>query len=181
MVMLGSIKTQTEVGIYNASYKIFMIGLIPLAAIVKIFLPSLSKAKDVELLKRTIGNYGIMMFSSGIIIASFVFFSAELSVNIIFGNAYANSVYPLMVLALNVAVISVNIFFGNPLTVWGKQKAYSIAITFGAIINIILNLLLIPKYSYNGAALATLLSEVVVFWGVFYFFNLNLKKIITQG
>ncbi|NOX18870.1 MAG: oligosaccharide flippase family protein, partial [Chlorobi bacterium] len=37
MVMLGSIKTQTEVGIYNAAYKIFLIGLIPLGAIVKIF------------------------------------------------------------------------------------------------------------------------------------------------
>jgi len=56
-----------------------------------------------------------------------------------------------------------------------------VAITFGAIVNIILNLVLIPKYSYNGAALATLLSEVAVFIGVFYLFNVNLKKIITQG
>ena len=67
------------------------------------------------------------------------------------------------------------------LKVWEKQKSYSIAITFGAIVNIILNLLLIPKYSYNGAALATLLSEVVVFIGVFYLFNKNLKGLLTQG
>ncbi|MBU0473476.1 MAG: flippase [Bacteroidetes bacterium] len=181
MVMLGNIKTQTEVGIYNAAYKIFMIGLIPLAAIVRIFLPSLSKINESKVLKRTIKNYGIMMLSSGILIAVVIFFSAKVVVNFAYGNEYIASVFPLMILALNVLVISVNVFFGNPLTVWGKQKAYSVAITFGAIVNIILNLVLIPKYSYNGAALATLLSEVAVFIGVFYLFNVNLKKIITQG
>ena len=179
MVMLGNMKTQADVGIYNAAYKIFMIGLIPLAAIVKIFLPSLSKVKEVELLKRTIKKYGIMMFTCGGLIAAVIYFSAEYSVSIIFGREYTNAVIPLMILALNILVISVNVFFGNPLTVWGKQKVYAVAITFGAIANITLNILLIPKYSYNGAAIATLLSEVVVFVGVFYLFNKNLKNILS--
>lgn len=179
MIMLGIIKSQRDVGIYNAAYKIFMIGLIPLAAIVKIFLPSLSKIKDADLLKGTIKKYGIMMLASGGLIASVIYFSADQSVTIIFGSEYRNAIVPLMILALNILVISVNVFLGNPLTVWGKQKVYAIAITFGAIANIILNILLIPKYSYNGAALATLLSEVVVFVGVFYLFNKNLKNILS--
>jgi len=179
MVMLGNIKSQADVGIYNAAYKIFMIGLIPLATIVKIFLPSLSKVKDVELLKRTIRKYGLMMLTSGVLIASVIYFSAAQSVSIIFGDDYIGAVSPLMILALNILVISVNVLFGNPLTVWGKQKVYAIAITFGAVANIILNILLIPKYSYNGAAIATLLSEVVVFVGVFYLFNKNLKIVLS--
>ncbi len=179
MVMLGNIKTQTEVGIYNAAYKIFLIGIIPLGAIVKIFLPSLSKIKEVDLLKKTLRNFGILMFGSGLIISIFIFFVANFVIQIIFGNEYSGAIIPLMILSLNVAVISVNVFFGNPLTVWGKQKAYSIAITFGAIFNIILNLVLIPKYSYNGAAIATLLSEVVVFIGVFFLFNKSFKSILN--
>lgn len=178
MVMLGNIKTETEVGIYNAAYKIFMIGSIPIVTIMRIFLPSLSKTNDVESLKKTIRNFGIMMFSSGIMISLFIYLTADITINIIFGSEYIGSVIPLMILALNLLVISINIFFGNPLTVWGKQKSYSVAITFGAIINIILNILLIPKYSINGAALATLLSEAVVFIGVFYLFNKNLKNIL---
>ncbi len=178
MVMLGNIKTQTEVGIYNAAYKLFMIGLIPLAAIVKIFLPSLSKIKDRVLLKRTIRNFGVMMFGSGVIISGVVFLFAEIAIGLIFGDKYSGAVIPLMLLALNLLVISVNVFFGNPLTVWGKQKVYAVAITLGAVINVILNIILIPKYSYNGAAFATLLSEVVVFVGVFYLFNKNYKSII---
>ncbi len=181
MVMLGNIKTQNEVGIYNAAYKIFMIGLIPLAAIVRIFLPSLSKIKDAALLKQTIRNFGIMMFGSGIIISLFVYLTADLSINIIFGSEYLKAIGPLMLLSLNIVVISVNVFFGNPLTVWGKQKVYAIAITFGALANIVLNIMLIPEYSYNGAALATLLSEVVVFVGVFYLFNKNLKNILSTS
>ncbi len=72
---------------------------------------------------------------------------------------------------MNTIVVSVNIFLGNPMMAWGKQKEYAIAISFGAITNIILNFILIPKYSYIGAAFATLLSEVAVFIGVFYLFN----------
>jgi len=68
-------------------------------------------------------------------------------------------------------VISMNIFFGNPLIAWGKQKQYSIAIAIGAAANIILNILWIPKYTYIGASMATLLSETAVFTGVFYLFN----------
>jgi O-antigen/teichoic acid export membrane protein len=181
MVMLGNIKTQAEVGIYNAAYKIFLIGLIPLSVIVKIFLPSLSKVTDKELLRKTIHNYGIMIFGFGIIISGFIFGSAKHSITIIFGKDYLNAIVPLMILSLNILVISVNVFLGNPLTVWGKQKVYSVAITFGAIINIILNLVLIPEYSYSGAALATLLSEVVVFFCVLYLFIKNLKTILIEG
>jgi len=181
MVMLGNIKTQTEVGIYNAAYKIFMIGLIPLAAIVRIFLPSLSKVDNKDELKNTILNYGIMLLLTGIMIAIPIFLLSSEIIGLIYGHEYVGSVIPLTILALNILVISVNVFLGNPLTVWGKQKQYSVAITFGAIVNILLNLIFIPKYSYNGAALATLMSEVVVFVGVFYLFNVNLKKIITQG
>lgn len=177
MVMLGNIKTQVEVGIYNAAYKIFLIGLIPLNVIVKIFLPSLSKVKDKELLGKTIRNYGIMLFGFGLIISGFIFGSAKHSINIIFGKDYLNAIVPLMILSLNILVISVNVFLGNPLTVWGKQKFFAVVITIGAVANIIMNLILIPKYSYNGAALATLLSEVTVFFGlIFYFSNFLVKN-----
>lgn len=181
MVMLGNIKTQTEVGIYNASYKIFLIGLIPLVAIVRIFLPSLSKIDKKDELKNTILNYGIMLLLTGILIAVPIFLLSSEIISFVYGKEYVGSIIPLTILALNILVISVNVFLGNPLTVWGKQKQYSVAITFGAIVNIILNFIFIPKYSYNGAALATLMSEVVVFVGVFILFNKNLKVILKTN
>jgi len=178
MVMLGAIKTETEVGIYNAVYRIFMIGVLPIGVIVKIMLPSLSRISNKNELINSLIKYGIMLLLSSAAASVLFFYFSEDIMSIIFGEQYLAGTYALMIIALNIAVIGVNVFLGNPLTVWGLQKNYAIAISFGAAANIILNYLLIPQYSYNGAAFATLLSEVVVFVGVFYLFNKNLKNII---
>lgn len=180
MLMLGVMKTEAEVGIYNAVYKIFMIGILPIGVIVKILLPSLSRISNKDELVNSLIKYGTLLFASSISAAIIFYFYAGEILSIIFGKQYLSGTYALMIISFNIAVIGVNVFFGNPLTVWGKQRQYAVAITFGAIANIFLNMLLIPQYSYNGAAFATLLSEVVVFVGVFYLFNKNLKGIVPN-
>lgn len=178
MVMLGAIKTETEVGIYNAVYRIFMLGILPISVIVKIMLPSISRVDNKEKLLDSLIKYGTMLLLSSVLIATILFIYAAPIMKIVFGDMYISGVLALTIIALNVAVIGVNVFFGNPLTVWGLQRQYAVAITLGAIANIILNILLIPEYSYNGAAFATVLSEVVVFLGVFYLFTKHSRKIL---
>ncbi len=178
MVMLGAIKTETEVGIYNAVYKIFMLGILPISVIVKIMLPSISRVDNKEKLLDSLIKYGTMLLLSSVLIATILFIYAAPIMKIVFGDMYISGVLALTIIALNVAVIGVNVFFGNPLTVWGLQRQYAVAITLGAIANIILNIILIPEYSYNGAAFATVLSEVVVFLGVFYLFTKHSRKIL---
>ena len=173
MVMLGYMKPGEDVGIYSAAYKIILVGLIPFILILNSFFPSLSKiglTKSLEF-RNIIKQYAVLMLSAGIIVSSIIYFNASRIIDIVFGNQYDRAAAPLSILALNLLVISVNIFFGNPLIAWGKQKEYSVAIAFGAVTNIILNILLIPKYSYIGASLSTLMAEVAVFVGVFYLFN----------
>ena len=179
MVMLGFIKSQVEVGIYSAAYKIFMVGIIPFTIILNSFFPSLCRIglKNNVDFKRLIKNYFLFLFTAGVISTIILFFFKDFLINSIFGENYKNATLPLSILAMNAIVIAVNIFFGNPLIAWGKQKEYSIAILFGAITNIIFNILLIPNYSYNGAAFATLLSEVAVFVGVIFLFSKHTKKI----
>lgn len=173
MVMLGYMKSGEDVGIYSAAYKIILVGIIPFTLILNSFFPSLSKIGLINSLefRNIIRQYAILMLSSGILVTSIIYFNASRIIEIVFGNQYNKAAAPLSILALNLLVISINIFFGNPLIAWGKQKEYSIAIAFGAVTNIILNILLIPKYSYIGASLATLMAEVAVFVGVFYLFN----------
>jgi len=96
---------------------------------------------------------------------------SERIILLVFGGSYLAAALPLSILAMNVIVVSLNVFLGNPMMAWGKLREYAIAIAFCAISNIILNFVLIPKYSYIGAAFATLLSEVAVFIGLFYLFN----------
>jgi len=174
MIMMGYLRPEYETGIYSAAYKIFLISIIPFQLILNAFFPSLSRNnKDkTDSLKKTIAQYAYLMFAAGIISGIVLMVFAKYLILLIFGSGYLTAISPLSILSLNTAVISVNMTFGNPLLAWGKQKQYLIVITFGALTNVVLNYLLIPHYSYIGAAFATLLSEAVVFVGVaFYFFK----------
>jgi O-antigen/teichoic acid export membrane protein len=173
MVMLGYMKPESDVGIYTAAYKIFLVGTLPFQLIFSAFFPLLSRVglKDSLEFKATIKNYAKFMFGTGIVSGIILFIFSERIVFLVFGENYLNAAKPLSILSFNVLMVSINMFFGNPVMAWGKNKEYAVAITFGAITNIILNFILIPKYSYIGAAYATLLSEVAVFIGVLYLFN----------
>jgi O-antigen/teichoic acid export membrane protein len=173
MVMLGYMKPESDVGIYNAAYKIFLLGIVPFQLIFSAFFPMLSRVgfnKSKEL-KDTMKNYAAMIIGSGIVTGIGLLFFSERIVLLIFGEKYLASSLPLSILAMNAIVISFNVFLGNPMMAWGKQKEYAIAISFGALANVILNIILIPKYSYIGAAYATLSSEICVLIGLFYLFN----------
>ncbi len=181
MVMLGYMKSNADVGIYNAAYKILLVGIIPFGLILNSFFPSLSKIglERSSEFEKVFSQYSILMLSVGVLITLVVFFNAGEIIKIIFGNDFSNAKGPLLILSLNIMVICVNIIFGNPLIAWGKQKQYSYAIALGAVTNIILNILLIPGYSYFGAAFATLISEVAVFVGVFTLFNKYTYRMLT--
>ena len=173
MVMLGYMKSESDVGVYNAAYKIFLLGTVPFQLIFSAFFPALSRVglRNSQEFKDTMKNYAKFILGSGIVSGIVLLSFSESIILLIFGENYLASAVPLSILAMNIIVISINVFLGNPLIAWGKQKQYSIAVTFGAVSNIILNFVLIPKYSYIGAAFATLLSEVAVFIGLFYLFN----------
>lgn len=173
MVMLGYMKPESDVGIYNAAYKVFLLGIIPFQLIFSAFFPQLSRVglRANEEFKITIKNYAKFVLGSGIVSGIFILSFSERIILLVFGGSYLAAALPLSILAMNVIVVSLNVFLGNPMMAWGKQREYAIVIAFGAISNIILNFILIPKYSYIGAAFATLLSEVAVFIGLFYLFN----------
>jgi O-antigen/teichoic acid export membrane protein len=176
--MLGYYKGNSEVGIYNAAYKIFLVFIVPFQLILTAFFPKLSRNKPSKLnnFKSLFYTYSLSLFISSLIIFFVLFYFSNDIIHIVFGLKYAEAYKPLSILSLNVLVIGINIVFGNPLIAWGQQKKYIIPIGIGAITNIILNIILIPKYSYNGAAIATLFSEVAVFIGIIIYFNIYYSK-----
>lgn len=182
MVMLGYMKPESDVGVYNAAYKIFLFGIVPFGLIFSAFFPTLSRVGLISSreFKDTMINYAKFVIGSGIVIGVTLLFFSERIVLLVFGESYLASSLPLSILAVNAIVISFNVFLGNPMMAWGKQKEYAIAISFGALANIILNLILIPKYSYIGAAIATLISEITVFIGLFYLFNKFTAELFTN-
>lgn len=180
IVMLGFMKTNYEVGIYNASYKIMLIAYIPLGILLKIFLPSLARFGKNYRFKKDLQSFTVLMIFMGIVVMVPLFFLSESVLRVSFGSQYLAAEIPLKIFLANGLIMCMSIAFGNPLTVWGEQRFHAAILTLGAITNIVLNIILIPNYSFNGAALATLFSEVVVFLGVTVVFIKSIRPLYSK-
>lgn len=163
MVMLGFMRSAEEVGFYAVAYKvqflllgfygIFVSTLYPVVARLLSDNKSNSKAKLILLTKYS--------FILGIVNFIIVFFGANTIIRLIFGNAYLFSILPLKILIWQILFAYLNIV--PALCLLSIQaREYSIGTWIGAIINIILNLFLIPKFGISGAAFATAFSECII-------------------
>ena len=80
-----------------------------------------------------------------------------------FGNEFLPSIQIVTILAFTIILIGISYLTGFQYLIGtGKQNIYTIIVTIGAILNIVLNLVLIPRYYAVGAAIATVLSEFFV-------------------
>jgi len=147
MIMLGFMRSAEEVGFYAVAYKvqflllgfygIFVNTLYPVVARLLSENKSNSKAKLILLTKYS--------FILGIVNFIIVFFGANTIIRLIFGQAYIFSVLPLEILIWQILFAYLNIV--PALCLLSIQtREYSIGSWIGAIINIILNFFLIPKF-----------------------------------
>ena len=69
----------------------------------------------------------------------------------------------------DINIVFVNYLMGYLLNAIDKQRLFTLTVALTTMLNIALNLALIPKYSFAGAAYATLISEIVSFVMLYYF------------
>lgn len=158
--------TNQQNGYYEEAYKIVSLLLLITTVISNTLMPrvsSLYKSNKKELINHYMlksYRYAFMIslpMSLGLIC---------ISSNIVpwfLGNSFFPSVRILMILSLLLIFTSISYITGYQYLIsTGKQKDYTIIVTSGALFNVILNILLIPKYYAIGAAIATVLSEMFV-------------------
>ena len=162
-VMLGDMKGNAEVGWYKASAKImlifsilresFMLAVFPaLAALIKT-----DPSRISVVFTRTV-RYQIilaLLFIVGMICFSRMAF-------LIFGLEFRNTAQILPVIAWITIPQIISITSGRTLIAAGHQDRLIVTTGVSLLTNIIGNLVLIPKYSYLGAAYASVISETVV-------------------
>ncbi len=170
-VMLSFMRTDAEVGWYNAAHKIYE-GLIIFPFIICVILyPRLSQLfvvnkKAHSLLFARAAKY--MFISSLPLLICGVILSGNI-VNILFGEQFQNSVVALQILFLGVVFVFQIRLFQIILNSIDKQKVVMYVGLIGLIVNVFLNLLLIPRYGFTGAAVTTIISELIVF-SIYYFY-----------
>lgn len=173
-VMLSIIKGDEVVGWYNASYNIID-GLSPLIAgsVAGATLPLMSKYYTLQNKKKELENIYIQSFQIVFIIGLFISIVtttfADKIIELFYGKGYSNSAIALQILIWAFFIICMSTVSSSFLSAINKQRIVVIGTCIGALSNLVLNLLLIPQYSYIGAAFATVTTEFFGFTIYFYY------------
>jgi O-antigen/teichoic acid export membrane protein len=190
-VMMGYFGQITQTGWYNAARRIVGLTVIPATLILMSFYPVLSKLfrESKEKLQKVWNYYMESMIILAIPIVGGGLALAPKIINFIYAPNFSPSI-----LAFQILIFAAGInFLYNPyimmLVVSNQQKKYLWINLIAAVINIILNLILIPRYSLYGAAIAAVITYIVIlFLGVEFSrrftpispFNSRLFKTLTM-
>lgn len=171
-IMLGFMKDMNVVGWYNAAYKIILLIIGFQGLVNQSIFPRLSKlwsVKNFTQLEPFIHTVMSFMFLiSLILITSCLTFGAPL-VRLIYGNEFQNAVFAFMLLSFTAFLVYNESVTAPFLYACNQQSQHLVSVSVGASVNLILNILLIPRFSFYGAAVATIVAEIFVFSFLLYF------------
>jgi polysaccharide transporter, PST family len=163
-VMLGEMIGVNSVGIYAAAIRLTEVWyFIPMAILISVFPTILeTKSRDEKLYYRRLQRMYSLFTWMAITIAIIVTFIANPVIRILYGTDYSAASSVLIITIWAGVFVFQGLARGKWLIAENLQN-YSYWFTgLGVIFNIILNLILIPKYHALGAAVATLLTQFIV-------------------
>ena len=89
--------------------------------------------------------------------------TAPILIETVYGDSFLPAVPILYVQMLSVIVLHTSMAPAGGLSSWGRQKDHARASAIAAAFNVALNLALIPSFGGIGAAVATLISQLILF------------------
>jgi len=168
---IGYFKTVADVGIYNAAVPLAVLLQVIPSLFLQLFLPVIIKEysrKNFDLIKKLTKQIGKWIFLLNIPILIIMILFPGAVINIFFGSGYIQAENSLRFLAIGLFFYSIFNISENLLSMIGKSKIVLLNLIISSILNISLNILLIPKYGISGAAFSTMLSYIL--WGFLSFF-----------
>jgi O-antigen/teichoic acid export membrane protein len=146
---------------YNAVFRVVdALRLFP-AAVLAVVLPSLCTARDLT----RVAQVAAAVTAFGAVLAGALWMTADRLVPALFGEPYASAVPAFRILSLSFPLLSLNLALTHQLVGWNRQRAYAAICAFALVVNVALNAWLIPALSIDGAAWATLATEVCLTGG----------------
>ncbi len=171
-VMLGFMTTDTDVGYYNAAVKIKVILVSVVTSLGTVLLPRASyyiqrgELKEFHRITRKALNFVFLMATP--LFVYFIYFAKE-GIFFLSGNNYVGSIIPMQVIMPTLLLIGITNILGIQILVpTGREKIVLYSEIVGAVVDVIINALLIPVYASTGAAIGTLVAEFAVFVVQFY-------------
>lgn len=187
IVMLSILSGDASVGWYRAAFllvyslvfipEVFGYAIFPVMS--RLFVSS--KHLLIILLERSM-KY---LFIIGLPITILIFYLSDWIVPFLFGEEYGPSIMILQILCLYLPLRFMNHATGYTLSSIDRQSRRAISAVAAGIFNICLNLVLIPRFDANGAAIATVVTEVLLFTMYYlfvasYFHKVRLSSVVLK-
>lgn len=179
-VFLSVLQNDVAVGLYNAAYNpLLALGTVLSTMVVSAIYPVMSRyfISSRDSLKHLTVTNSKYMAIIGFPIAVGAFILADQFIELFYADQFTGSVIAFQILALFIPIRLISSITGTLLTSINKQGIRTISVCISSIFNIILNLALIPSFSYVGASIATVLSEIFLYYVFIYFINKYYQKI----
>jgi O-antigen/teichoic acid export membrane protein len=163
-VLLSYMKDDAATGLYDAANRIFFTLFALQAMMADVFFPTLTRlfAGDRARYTRFAERAARLLFGLALPMAAGTLLLAAPGLHLIYGEAFAGAATSLRLLAPALVLRAGHALWGSLLLAGDRERHFLAALGAGAGLNVLLNLALIPRWSLDGAALATLLSEVLV-------------------
>lgn len=163
-IMIQLIKGSQEVGYYNAAFNlVFALSFIPVSITNALF-PRMSEyyTSSKEKLRQAFQLAMRRIFTLSLPIALGGFILAKPIINLLYRENYSPSIIALQILIGTIVFAWANMGMTMLLNSIDRQIIPTKITAIGVLINIGLNLILIPKYSFLGASFATLFTEIML-------------------
>ncbi|MDA0321320.1 MAG: flippase [Verrucomicrobia bacterium] len=165
ILMLKVMSGDVAVGLYSAATRLTEAAYVAPAALGVVVFPALTRAfaSRGSNLQAFFSNIIVIMIALGLPFAILMSYYADSVIMLLFGSEFAFSAPVLVVMSMQVPLGFVNIALVNLLFAAEKQKVEMWASVATTLVNVVANLALIPVLGPVGAALATVLCQLVAF------------------
>lgn len=162
-IMLKQMLNETVVGQYSAAMNISLMWMFLLEAIASSAEPVIitAKKKDEALYLKQLKRLYAAIIWIGFFVAGGIFICSKWIIRIMYGKAYLPAV-PILKITVWHTIFAM---LGSTRGIWivceNKAKYVKYILGVGAVLNLILNYLLIPVWGASGAAIATLTTQFI--------------------
>lgn len=169
-LMLGWLSTDTEVGVFSVSYRLFEAMLFVIWSVDRVALPAMTASEGDEPVRRGVHRGATVVFAVFVPYAVLLVVRGEDVLRLAFGDQYATaSLTSLQLLALALLPYAAKYLIDLGLYARERNRTVTIAAVASLLLNVVLGLILIPTMGATGAAWATLVSfvvQAVVVWSL---------------
>ncbi|MEK6892290.1 MAG: flippase [Nanoarchaeota archaeon] len=178
IIMLSKMKGDVEVAIYSVAYNLALAILFIPAVYTNAIYPVMSryyktsKENLIYLYKKSFKYLYII----GLPISAGLYVLASRIIVFFYGNQYLSSVIVLQIISWFLFIKFLNFLMAYTLSSVDQQNSRMVGQGLTAVFNVVLNLILIPKMGYIGAAVSTFFTEIFLFILYYWYVSKSLHR-----